>query len=100
MIYIVEDDDNIRDLEIYALNNSGFPAQGFISGEELAEACQKELPALILLDIMLPDEDGLQILQKLRCHENTAYIPVIMVTAKTGEIDKVKGLDLGADDYI
>jgi len=100
MIYVVEDDASIRDLELYALKNSGYEAMGFETGEEFYAACKKELPSLVLLDIMLPDEDGLSILNSLRTGENTAEIPVIMVTAKTTEIDRVKGLDAGADDYI
>jgi len=100
MIYVVEDDASIRELELYALKNSGYEAMGFETGKEFYAACEKELPGLVLLDIMLPDEDGLSILESLRTGENTAEIPVIMVTAKTTEIDRVKGLDAGADDYI
>ena len=100
MIYVVEDDAGIRELELYALQSSGYEAAGFESGEEFYAACEKELPSLVLLDIMLPGEDGLSILNSLRTGENTVEIPVIMVTAKTTEIDRVKGLDAGADDYI
>lgn len=100
MIYIVEDDAGIRELELYALQNSGFDAACFEKGSDFHAACEKELPELVLLDIMLPDEDGLNILKTLRAHHNTEYIPVIMVTAKTTEIDRVKGLDAGADDYV
>jgi len=100
MIYVVEDDAGIRELELYALQSSGYEAAGFESDEEFYAACEKELPSLVLLDIMLPGEDGLSILNSLRTGENTAEIPVIMVTAKTTEIDRVKGLDAGADDYI
>lgn len=100
MIYLVEDDDNIRELQSYALKNSGFDVRDFSSGEALADAMKQETPQLILLDIMLPGEDGLAILRRLRGDPVTAHIPVILVTAKTGEMDKVKGLDFGADDYI
>jgi len=100
MIYIVEDDENIRELESYALRNSGFEVRAFDNGRDFFEACAKELPELVLLDIMLPHEDGLNILQRLRCQERTKDIPIIMVTAKDTELDKVKGLDAGADDYI
>lgn len=100
LIYIVEDDTAIKELESYALINSEFSVEGFERGKELFDTLTKKLPALILLDIMLPDEDGIHILKKIR--STTAYrdIPVIMVTAKTTEIDAVKGLDMGADDYI
>ena len=99
-IYIVEDDVNIREIERYALKNSGYEVEEFESGESLFKRLERAVPSLLLLDIMLPDEDGLEILAKLRANKNTAAIPVIMVTAKTSELDKVKGLDLGADDYI
>ncbi len=99
-IYIVEDDVNIREIERYALKNSGYEVEEFETGKELYARLESRLPALILLDIMLPDEDGLNILAKLRAEKNTAKIPIIMVTAKTTEMDKVKGLDQGADDYI
>lgn len=100
LIYIVEDDTAIKELESYALINSEFSVEGFERGKELFDALTKKIPALILLDIMLPDEDGIHILKKIR--STTAYrdIPIIMVTAKTTEIDAVKGLDMGADDYI
>lgn len=100
MIYCVEDDTNIRELVMYALNASGFPCQGFESGGQLRDALNKELPELILLDIMLPGESGLEILQDLKSANRTMAIPVIMVTAKGTEYDKVLGLDYGADDYI
>ena len=100
MIYIVEDDFDIREMECYALRTGGFDVTAFERGEELFVAIAQELPQLILLDIMLPGEDGLSILQHLREAPETADIPVIMVTAKTGEIDKVRGLDSGADDYL
>ena len=100
MIYLVEDDDSIRELVLYTLHTTGFESEGFRNAADFWQALEKELPQLVLLDIMLPDEDGLEILGKLRANKNTAAIPVIMVTAKTSELDKVKGLDLGADDYI
>ncbi len=99
-VFIVEDDINIREIERYALKNSNYEVEEFESGRALFERLQERIPSLILLDIMLPEEDGLAILSKLRARERTARIPVIMVTAKTTELDKVKGLDLGADDYI
>jgi two-component system alkaline phosphatase synthesis response regulator PhoP len=99
-IYIVEDDNNIRDLVKYALSSSGFGAEGFADGEEMFAALQKSVPALILLDIMLPGSDGVTILRQLKSSGKTAGIPVIMLTAKGAEYDRVSGLDLGADDYI
>ena len=100
MIYCVEDDRGIRELVVYTLTNSGFEAKGIESGEELFKAVKTALPKLILLDIMLPDTDGIEILKKLRADASTAKIPVIMVTAQGTEYDKVIGLDSGADDYI
>ena len=100
LIYIVEDDSSIRELEKYALLNSGFTVEGFDNSKELYNALGTNLPVLIILDIMLPGEDGLNILKKIRQTPNYKYIPVIMVTAKTSEIDAVKGLDMGADYYI
>lgn len=100
LIYIVEDDVNIREIERYALKNSGFDVQEFECGRELYKAVEKKVPSLILLDIMLPNEDGLDILTELRSRKATKKVPIIMVTAKTTELDKVKGLDLGADDYM
>ena len=100
MIYIIEDDTDIREMESYALRNSGFDILALSDGSGLAEALTRETPDLILLDIMLPGEDGLSILRRLRASERTKRIPIIMVTAKTTEIDKVRGLDRGADDYI
>lgn len=99
-IYIVEDDVNIREIERYALKNSGYEVEEFGSGAQLFARMKKALPSLLLLDIMLPDENGLEILSAIRANKETAGIPIIMVTAKTSELDKVKGLDLGADDYI
>lgn len=100
MIYCVEDEGNIRDLIVYALKNSDFDVQGFASGEELFEAMREKMPSLVLLDIMLPGEDGLQILSRIRENPTTEDIPVIMLTAKSSELDKIVGLDKGADDYI
>lgn len=99
-IYIVEDDINIREIEHYALKNSGYEVEEFESGAEFFKKLEHQIPKLVILDIMLPDEDGLTILEKIRADKKTAKIPVIMVTAKTTEMDKVKGLDSGADDYI
>ena len=100
MIYCVEDERNIRELIVYTLESSGFTARGLESGKELNAAIAEQLPDLILLDIMLPGEDGLEILKKLKCSSKTKSIPVIMVTAKGSEYDKVIGLDNGADDYM
>lgn len=100
LIYIVEDDDNIREMESYSLRNSGFETEEFSESNEFFAKVRITVPDLVLLDIMLPNEDGLSILKKLRADRSTKNLPVIMVTAKTTEMDKVKGLDLGADDYI
>lgn len=100
MIFCVEDDNGIRDLVVYTLNNSNFSAAGFERGSELFDALHTQKPELILLDIMLPDEDGISILKRLRSGIPTKKIPVIMLTAKGTEYDKVIGLDSGADDYI
>jgi len=100
MIYIVEDDAEIRELEVYALKSSGFESKSFDSGKNLDEEIKVRVPDLFILDIMLPGEDGLSILRRLRKQENTKNVPIIMLTAKSSELDKVKGLDLGADDYI
>ncbi len=100
LIYIVEDDANIREIESYALSKNGFETSGFEKAAPFYRALEKKLPDLILLDIMLPDEDGMKILKKLRTSSITREIPIIMVTAKSSEIDTVKGLDSGADDYI
>ena len=99
-IYVVEDDKNISEIEGYALKNAGHNVVECSNGKEFHKAVQERIPDLILLDIMLPDEDGLEILTKLRSSPETRRIPVIMVTAKSSEIDKVKGLDMGADDYL
>ena len=100
IVYVVEDDINIKELEIYALESVFYTVKGFSTGTEFWEECKNKLPDLIILDIMLPDEDGLSILKKLRTQTKTNSIPVIMVTAKTTELDKIKCLDMGADDYI
>ena len=100
MIYYVEDDDSIRELVVYTLSQMGMETRGFASAEEFWPAVDRALPDLILLDVMLPGEDGLQILRRLRGARETAEIPVMMITAKDTEFDKVKGLDLGADDYL
>lgn len=100
MIYLVEDDNSIRELVIYTLQTTGMSARGFATAKEFWEAMKMEQPGLVLLDIMLPDEDGLSILRKLRESNHTAKLPIIMLTAKGTEYDKVLGLDSGADDYI
>lgn len=100
MIYCVEDDEGIRNMVVYTLNASGFEACGFEDGKGLFAALANETPELLLLDIMLPGEDGITILKKLRAETATKRIPVIMATAKGTEYDKVIGLDLGADDYL
>lgn len=99
-IYLVEDDNNIRKLVDYALKSNGFLSESFAKPSDFWKALSNELPSLVLLDIMLPEEDGLEILKKLRNKTSTKDIPVIMLTAKTSEYDKVIGLDNGADDYI
>ena len=100
MIYCVEDDDNIRELVIYTLETTGLKARGFAEGSAFMEALAFDTPELILLDIMLPGDDGLELLKKLKSSPKTKGIPVIMVTAKGTEYDKVVGLDSGADDYV
>ena len=100
IIYVVEDDTDIRELESYALKNSGYDIVQFDSGKGVFESCLEKQPSMLLLDIMLPDDDGLSILKKLRVDDKTKNIPVILVTAKSTELDTVKGLDMGADDYI
>ena len=100
LIYIVEDDKNIREIETFALRNSGYQIKDFECAAEFYAKMKEKLPNLILLDVMLPDEDGLNIVKNIRNNPESRKIPVIMVTAKTTEIDKVKGLDMGADDYI
>ena len=100
MIWCVEDDQSIRELEIYALNAAGMDACGFTDGSAFFAELEKETPDLVLLDVMLPDENGCDIVRRLRSNTVTKRLPVIMVTAKTSEMDMVKGLDDGADDYI
>ena len=100
MIYLLEDDDSIRKLVIYALESQQFPAEGFSEAESFWAAMAQQTPALILLDIMLPGEDGISVLHRLRADPATADVPVIMMTAKNTEYDRVQGLDAGADDYI
>ena len=100
MIYLVEDDDSIRELVLYTLHTTGFEAEGFRNAADFWQALEKELPQLVLLDIMLPDEDGLHILKRLRAGAETADLPVMMLTAKSSEYDRGVGLDSGADDYI
>ncbi|MBQ2764679.1 MAG: response regulator transcription factor [Firmicutes bacterium] len=100
MIYCVEDDDSIRDIEVYTLRSTGFDVCGFPDGTAFFEALEKERPELILLDVMLPGEDGIAILKQLKDSTSTKDIPVIMATAKGMEYDKILGLDLGADDYL
>ena len=100
LIYIVEDDGDIREIESYALKCGGFEVQEFECAKDLYRGIEEKAPDLFLLDVMLPDEDGLQILTKLREHPQTKDVPIILVTAKSSEIDKVRGLDTGADDYI
>ncbi len=100
LIYVVEDDRNIQEIEAFALRNVGYQVEGFDCASEFYKALEKDTPDLILLDIMLPDEDGLTVLKNLRLRQDTVATPIIMVTAKTTEMDKVKGLDMGADDYM
>ena len=100
MIYLLEDDDSIRDFVIYTLNSQGMEARGFPLPSLFWQAVGEQMPALVLLDIMLPEEDGLSVLKKLRATPRTAKLPVIMLTAKGTEYDKVVGLDGGADDYV
>ncbi len=100
MIYILEDDDSIRNFVVYALGASEFEAQGFSRPSELWTALNEKVPDIFLLDIMLPEEDGIEVLKKLRANRDTKDIPAIMLTAKDSEYDKVIGLDAGADDYI
>ena len=100
MIYLLEDDDSIRDFVIYTLNSQGMEARGFPLPSLFWQAVGEQMPALVLLDIMLPEEDGLQVLKRLRADSNTRRLPILMLTAKSTEYDKVLGLDQGADDYI
>ena len=100
MIWCVEDDASIRDIEIYTLQSTGFDALGFTNSAAFWDALKTDKPDLILLDIMLPEQDGIEILQKLRSNADTCRIPIIMATAKGQEYDKIQALDLGADDYL
>ena len=100
MIWIVDDDSTIRDIEVYTLNSTGFEAKSFASGAPLFEALKTERPDLIVLDIMMPGDDGITILKKLRGNPTTKDIPIIMATAKGTEMDMITGLDTGADDYL
>ena len=100
MIYLLEDDSSIRNFVEYALNNSGFEAKGFEKPSDFWKALDENIPTLVLLDIMLPEEDGIEVLKILKSTAEYVDIPVIMATAKGAEFDKVQGLDLGADDYL
>lgn len=100
MIWIVDDDSTIRDIEVYTLNTTGFEAKGFSGGAPMFEALKTETPELIVLDIMMPGDDGITILRKLRSNPATKDIPIIMATAKGTEMDMITGLDTGADDYL
>ena len=100
MIYILEDDAGIRKLVLYTLNSQGMKAEGFECPSQFWRAMEEKRPELLLLDIMLPEEDGMEVLRKLRADPRTAKLPVLMLTAKSTEYDKVQGLDAGADDYI
>ncbi|MDY5578160.1 MAG: response regulator transcription factor [Lachnospiraceae bacterium] len=100
MIYLVEDEKNIRDLVVYTLNSAGLETSGFEQASDFWKAVENSVPSLLLLDIMLPDEDGLSVLKKIRSDKKLKKIPVILLTAKGSEYDKVIGLDAGADDYI
>ena len=100
MIWCVEDDASIRDIEVYALNSTGFEAEGFADGAAFWQALQKTQPELVVLDVMLPEIDGIQLLRRMKADAALRDIPVIMATAKGAEYDKILGLDLGADDYL
>ena len=100
LIYIVEDDMNIQEIEMFALKNTGDVTERFANAKSFFSRMTEKIPDLILLDIMLPDQDGLEIVRKLRERPETVRVPIILVTAKTTELDKVKGLDIGADDYL
>ena len=100
MIWIVDDDSTIRDIEVYTLNTTGFEAKGFPGGGPMFEALKRSMPELIVLDIMMPGDDGITILKKLRSNPSTKDIPIIMATAKGTEMDMITGLDTGADDYL
>lgn len=100
MIWCVDDDDTIREIEVYTLTQTGFEARGFADGNSMLETLKTEIPELIVLDIMLPGKDGVEVLKEIRSDSQTAKIPVIMATAKGTEMDKIHGLDTGADDYL
>ena len=100
MIWCVDDDNTIRDIEVYTLTQTGFEAKGFADGVSMLEALKTEKPELIVLDIMLPGKDGVEVLKEIRSNPETRKIPVIMATAKGTEMDKIQGLDTGADDYL
>ncbi|MBQ3052366.1 MAG: response regulator transcription factor [Clostridia bacterium] len=100
MIWCVDDDNTIRDIEVYTLTQTGFEAKGFADGISMLEALKTEKPELIVLDIMLPGKDGVEVLKEIRSNPETRKIPVIMATAKGTEMDKIQGLDTGADDYL
>ena len=100
MIWCVDDDDTIREIEVYTLTQTGFEARGFADGNSMLETLKTEIPELIVLDIMLPGKDGVEVLKEIRSDPQTAKIPVIMATAKGTEMDKIHGLDTGADDYL
>lgn len=100
MIWCVDDDNTIRDIEVYTLIKTGFEAKGFVDGISMLEALKNEKPELIVLDIMLPGKDGVDVLKEIRSNPDTRKIPVIMATAKSTEMDKIQGLDTGADDYL
>lgn len=100
MIWCVDDDSTIRDIEVYTLTQTGFEAKGFADGVSVLEALKSEIPELIVLDIMLPGKDGVEVLKEIRNNPKTRQIPIIMATAKGTEMDKIQGLDSGADDYL
>jgi two-component system alkaline phosphatase synthesis response regulator PhoP len=100
LIYVVEDEDNIRELVVYTLRNTGFEAKGFPSGKEFMKALRAAPPELVLLDIMLPDEDGLSLLRRIRSYPDGGRLPVMLLTARGAEYDKVRGFETGADDYL
>lgn len=100
LIYVVEDDRSIQEIETFALSGAGFQTRGYDCAADFYLGLEEEKPDLVLLDIMLPDEDGLAVVRKLRSRRELALLPIILVTARTAEIDKVKGLDIGADDYL
>ncbi|MBQ5325897.1 MAG: response regulator transcription factor [Oscillospiraceae bacterium] len=99
-IWCIEDDININDLVVYAMESSGYEVRGFVNYTEFEQAMGEDRPDLLILDVMLPDKDGMEILKELRENDATYYLPVIMLTAKTAESDRVRALDMGADDYV